>query len=108
MNILAEIKPLWTPYYKDYDPEDSQAKCYLDIVLTKRFQTFGTESNDICAKTDANFTGMSKICLIPQAFNALKHHDEIKSIPQCTNETEYLCMMNLLTTNPNQRQGFYI
>ena len=68
---------------RDYNPEDSQAKCYLDKVLSKRFQNFSTESNEMCTKTDSNFTGMSEICLIPQAYNVLKNYIEIKSVPQC-------------------------
>ena len=45
---------------KDYDPDDSQAKCYLEKILKNRFIN-DTEAMKICAQMDTNFT---RICVI--------------------------------------------
>ena len=56
---------------KDYEPEDSQAKCYLDKVLRPRHSNV-TEATRICADTNIPFTGF---CLIPQALNIFKNEE---------------------------------
>ena len=55
---------------KDYDPEDSQAKCYLEKVMKARFQNGNVEAKEICSQTDGG--NLTQICLIPQAMNVLK------------------------------------
>ena len=84
---------------KDYDPEDSQAKCYLEKVLKGRFQNDSVEAKEICSQ----FSKFTQICLIPQAINILKDQENATKIPQCVTEAEYSCMMNLLTTMPTLR-----
>ena len=84
---------------KDYDPEDSQAKCYMEKVLKGRFQNDSVEAKEICSQ----FSKLTQICLIPQAINILKDQENATEIPQCVTEAEYSCMMNLLTTMPTLR-----
>ena len=84
---------------KDYDPEDSPAKCYMEKVLKGRFQNDSVEAKEICSQ----FAKFTQICLIPQAINILKDQENATKIPQCVTEAEYSCMMNLLTTMPTLR-----
>ena len=55
---------------KDYDLEDSQAKCYLEKVMKARFQNDSLEAKEICSQTDGG--NLTQICLIPQAIDVLK------------------------------------
>ena len=78
---------------KDYDPEDSQAKCYLEQVLMKKLK------NESIIEDCEN---VPKLCLIPQAkdiINILGDQD----LDQCTTKSEYVCMLNLLRTDPDLR-----
>ena len=97
LGITKEVKNLKTQRdegkCKDYDPEDSQAKCYLEQVLMAKMK------NESIIEDCKNAT---KICLIPQAkdiINILGDHD----LDQCTTKNEYDCMIDLLKTDPDLR-----
>ena len=72
---------------KDYHIEDSQAKCYMQKVLARRFKNESILTH--C-------TNVTKACLIPQAANIVDGQ-----LDQCTTKEEYDCMKSLLLTNEN-------
>lgn len=76
---------------KDYHYNDSQAKCYLENILTKKMK------NESIIDGCKNVT---KICLIPQAKDIVDF-----DLEQCTTKEEYDCMLRLLKTDPDERNA---
>ena len=72
---------------KNYEPNDSQAKCIIENLLVPRFTNLSHHINT-CQRQDMNVT---RLCMAPQLYNVLDIMNNNYSLPQCQTEDEYVC-----------------
>ena len=77
---------------KNYQENDSQAKCNMEKILLPRFLD-KTKTTLLCEQKN-----ITERCMIPQAFDILNLYGKnwIYLLPPCTQENEYDCMTSLL------------
>ena len=88
---------------KDYGLDDSQGKCYIENIMSKRYEN----EKDIIEECQWNNYNVTRLCMIPQMNNVLQFWTEYdnQSWAQCVTEDEYLCMMEELTTDSKEHRG---
>lgn len=87
---------------KEYDSQDSQAKCNIQEVLVKKYEQHWNETFDECLELSGN--NATSLCYIPQAMNVFEMMDPDQGpVEQCTTQQEYACMMKTLATQPRDR-----
>ena len=88
---------------KDYGMDDSQAKCYIENILSKRYQF----EKEIIEECQWNIYNVTRLCMIPQMNNLLQFWTDYdnQSWSQCVTEDEYLCMMGELITDSRKHRG---
>lgn len=88
---------------KDYEKDDSQAKCYIENILSKRYKL----EKEIIEECQWNNYNVTRLCMIPQMNNLLQFWTEYdnQSWSQCVTEDEYLCMIGELITDSREHRG---
>ena len=87
---------------QDYGMDNSQAKCYIENILSKRYE----HEKDIIEECQLEDFNVTRICLIPQMTNLLQFWtDYNQSWTQCVTEDEYVCMMEELWTDTRDYRG---
>ena len=87
---------------KDYGKDDSQAKCYIENILSKRYKL----EKEIIEECQWNNYNVTRLCMIPQMNNLWQFWtDYNQSLTQCVTEDEYLCMMAELMTDTREHRG---
>ena len=87
---------------KDYGMDDSQAKCYIEQILSNRFR----QEKDVIEECQMKDFNVSRLCMIPQMNNLLQFWTNYNhSWTQCVTKDEYLCMMEELITDTKEHRG---
>ena len=87
---------------KDYKPDESQNRCYIEKNLLKKFTNI--ELMLYFDQHRLKCANVTKLCMIPQIMNIF-NDSFFKNVSQCVTEREYGCMADILQTVPYEMKN---